>query len=66
MNMTTEKYITSKIAREYFCVSEMTFRRWLQAGAPHLKISNHVRVKISEIENWLKGKNEKLQPTNFE
>jgi len=66
MNITDEKYQTSKIARAYFNVSEMTFRKWIRDGAPHIKISKHVRVKLSELESWLKGKNETVQQTGVE
>jgi excisionase family DNA binding protein len=55
---TQEKYITPKEARKHFGVSEPTFRKWLAKGAPHIRISQQFRVKLSEVESWIRGNNE--------
>jgi excisionase family DNA binding protein len=52
-------YVTISTAKTYFAVSDMTIRSWLKAGAPHLKLKTHRRVKIAELENWLKERHDK-------
>ena len=52
-------YVTITAAKAYFSVSDMTIRSWLKAGCPHLKLKTHRRVKIAEIEAWLKERHDK-------
>jgi len=37
----------------------MTIRTWLKAGCPHLKLKTHRRVKIADMEAWLKERHDK-------
>jgi excisionase family DNA binding protein len=52
-------YVTITAAKAYFSVSDMTIRSWLKAGCPHLKLKTHRRVKIADIEAWLKERHDK-------
>lgn len=52
-------YVTITAAKAYFSVSDMTIRSWLKAGCPHLKLKTHRRVKIADLEAWLKERHDK-------
>lgn len=52
-------YVPISAARTYFAVSDMTIRTWLKAGCPHLKLKTHRRVKIADMEAWLKERHDK-------
>lgn len=52
-------YVTITAAKTYFSVSDMTIRSWLKAGCPHLKLKTHRRVKIADLEAWLKERHDK-------
>jgi hypothetical protein len=55
----TEKnnYVPLRLAKEYFAVTDATIRGWLRNGCPYLKLKSHHRVKIAEVEAWLRGQN---------
>jgi hypothetical protein len=60
----TEKnnYVPLRVAKAYFSVTDATIRSWLKAGCPYLKLKTHHRVKIADVEAWLRGQN--VQPEN--
>jgi len=60
------KYSTLQQAKNYFEVSDSTIRGWLRAGCPALKISTQYRVKIDEVEQWLKGKSHETAETTVQ
>jgi hypothetical protein len=55
----TEKnnYVPLRAAKAYFSVTDATIRSWLKAGCPYLKLKTHHRVKITEVEEWLRKQN---------
>lgn len=50
------KYVPLRVAKDYFSVTDQTLRTWIKSGCPCLKLKTHHRVKIAEVEAWLRSR----------
>ena len=51
------KYLTSKDAAEFLCVSPLTLRkwRWEGKGPQFVKAGRKVLYRLQDIEDWISG-----------
>lgn len=50
-------YSTVQEVADYFKVHTNTIRGWIKDGAPCYRNGKFIRIKLDEIENWLKENN---------
>jgi len=51
-----EKYVTIRTISEYFAISQAFVRKMLKQGLPHLRAGIEYRLRVSEVERWMKEK----------
>lgn len=44
-----------RLTAKHFAVSESTMRRWVKAGAPHVRTERGLQFKLSDVESWVRG-----------
>lgn len=53
-NQDLEKYVTIRTVCEHFAISEAFVRKMLKQGLPHLRAGIEYRLRLLEVERWLK------------